>query len=398
MGDNRWNIGERLANARRNLGLTQTEASVRAGIPRGTLSAMERGRRVVDGEELLRLAKAYGKTPGDLVGEERSGENGVELVRRLTPRSRDTERVLALLRESVTIEGVIESPLRYGQITWTPSDPQNELEAARRGERMALNERAALGLGVSPIANMAGIASRRGVRVVELPFPVDVSGVCLNDPEIGEVILINSDYGEFRRKLATAHEYLHALADRGGMVAPCRSSDAGTLREIRANAFAWEFLAPAEGILTVLGELGKGERSRSRIRYHDPSTGVFADLEARTEPRFARITAFDVAFVASEYGLDFESAAYRLWDAGAIGGERRDELREMGSDVLSLSESLAPARSTGRWLDTLEKGLVRLAVEALRLDGISEDRFVETCELAGLTIGRAKELVSLARM
>lgn len=55
----RKRLGSRLREARTYLGLKQGEVAQHLGIPRTTLSDIERGQRRVDAIELARLAKLY---------------------------------------------------------------------------------------------------------------------------------------------------------------------------------------------------------------------------------------------------------------------------------------------------------------------------------------------------
>lgn len=61
-------VGLRLAQARRQAGLTQAQLAEKVGIDRTALSKIESGRRRVDTDELISLAEALGQQSSSLLG------------------------------------------------------------------------------------------------------------------------------------------------------------------------------------------------------------------------------------------------------------------------------------------------------------------------------------------
>ncbi len=70
-GDTKLNalLASRLNEARRVLGLTQTDVAQATGLPRTAVSDIEHGHRKVSGVELLRLARLYHRSLGWFLGE-----------------------------------------------------------------------------------------------------------------------------------------------------------------------------------------------------------------------------------------------------------------------------------------------------------------------------------------
>src|SRR5919109_1120697 len=60
-------VGRRLHDARRARGLTQQDVANALGIARTTVTAIEQGERKVRPEELLQLARLYGRAVSDLI-------------------------------------------------------------------------------------------------------------------------------------------------------------------------------------------------------------------------------------------------------------------------------------------------------------------------------------------
>ncbi|MDE0170858.1 MAG: helix-turn-helix transcriptional regulator [bacterium] len=63
-------LGERLREARKYIGLLQEDVAGVLGIPRASVSALETGKRRVSSLELRRLARLYRRPVGWLLGEE----------------------------------------------------------------------------------------------------------------------------------------------------------------------------------------------------------------------------------------------------------------------------------------------------------------------------------------
>ncbi|KYC48915.1 MAG: hypothetical protein AMQ22_01797 [Candidatus Methanofastidiosum methylothiophilum] len=76
-----------------------------------------------------------------------------------------------------------------------------------------------------------------------------ISGVCIDYPDIGKIILVNYDEDIFRQRFTVSHEVGHAIFDNedGDIALSYRGKwDTKDLREIRANVFAASFLIPDE--------------------------------------------------------------------------------------------------------------------------------------------------------
>jgi transcriptional regulator with XRE-family HTH domain len=87
-------VGPRLRRVREQRGLTLTQASVRTGISKSTLSRLENGQRRPSLELLLPLAEAYRVPIDDLVGAPEVGDPRI----RLKPRRVNGRTVLPLTR------------------------------------------------------------------------------------------------------------------------------------------------------------------------------------------------------------------------------------------------------------------------------------------------------------
>ena len=133
----------------------------------------------------------------------------------------------------------------------------------------------------------------QGVRLFRQKLDeAELSGVTVANPQAGVCVLINYDEDLYRQFFSTAHEYCHVLFDRHdietkGCIVSYRYKKS-ELVEIRANAFAAEFLLPS-GALS---------------RYSRPK-----DLDTLS----ASITE-----IALDYRVNAETVAIRTKDVGWI--------------------------------------------------------------------------------
>jgi transcriptional regulator with XRE-family HTH domain len=74
-------FGERLAELRRQRGLTQAELAEKAGVDQPTLSDYEQGRRRLHGQAIVDLCRALGTTADVLLGMKDEKGNGLAIKR-----------------------------------------------------------------------------------------------------------------------------------------------------------------------------------------------------------------------------------------------------------------------------------------------------------------------------
>jgi Zn-dependent peptidase ImmA (M78 family)/DNA-binding XRE family transcriptional regulator len=125
--------------------------------------------------------------------------------------------------------------------------------AKDQGKQAARDERERMGIHINPIPNVFAILRQHSVRLFRQPLQdARLSGVTIAHPKAGVCVLVKYDEDLYRQFFSAAHEYAHVLFDRSdisrhGCVVSYRIST-NELIEIRANAFAGEFLLPAEAL------------------------------------------------------------------------------------------------------------------------------------------------------
>jgi Zn-dependent peptidase ImmA (M78 family)/transcriptional regulator with XRE-family HTH domain len=381
-------LGSRLRAARDRRGLSQQAVADALGLPRTAITNIETGARAVSTLEMTKLADLYGQTPAYfLAANEPAAEDLSVVLHRALPEIQGTpqiekeiRRILDLYREGASLRGLLDQASEqtvpnYAVRAATAGD------AIRQGEVVAQEERRRLRLGTAPIINAAETISEQGVWTAATDLPNGLSGLFVNHPSIGLAILVNVSHRPVRRRFSYAHEYAHALFDRGETITTTRSQNASQLAEKRANAFAAAFLMPAEGVSDHLRQLDKGSPSRRSQTLFDVANDSMMETELRTRPGSQSITYQDVASVARRFGVSYEAAVWRLKSLGHVGSGETTALLSQKDTANRYMHALgfedpSEAKEEPREQELLGQ-LVRLAVEAFRQEEISRGRLME---------------------
>jgi Zn-dependent peptidase ImmA (M78 family) len=374
--------------------------------PRTAVTNFESGNREVSTLELTRLAELYHVAPASLLSPEFSEDASVVLLRALQQASISEEISHAIedVRD-LCHEGAVLRRLLGGEFEESLPNCNSRIgspsEAIRQGDIVAREERRRLGLGNAPVGNITSLIGGQGVWAAACSLPDDMSGLFLNDKSDGLAILINSKHAAVRRRFSYAHEYGHALFDRGEPVRLTQQSNASELVEKRANAFAAAFLMPADGVEDQLRQLDKGRPSRQAQIVYDVATDRESEVEIRPRPGSQSITYQDVAIIARNFGVSYEAAVWRLKSLGHLGSADTKTLierKDSGKSFMKLlkfqewDEREIPADEREQ---ELRSQLAWLGVEAYRREEISQGRLRE---LAGKLQVHAGELIELAEV
>jgi len=238
-------IGERVAYARKELGLNQEALSEMLGFnDRQTLSSIESGNRKVSSNELLRLIECLGKDldfftdpyrvlEPDAVSWRATGEQ--------EPLADFETFALGLVGMDRQLKKQLKengSPLRF----YLPLDKKNSFEEAwEAAEALGID----WGLGECPAERLKDeIESRLKANVLFVDAPDGVSGGAVHLKD-GANIFVNRRHGRVRRNFTLAHELFHILTWE---TMPPEKMDLEENRKTRverlANNFAAALLMP----------------------------------------------------------------------------------------------------------------------------------------------------------
>lgn len=355
-------LGERISQERRRRGLTQADVGTKLGVSRQTYIAIEKGERRPTAEELVKVAEVLEVSLHELLKEHRvSGE--------VSPRFRlglgkwasesDLRRAIELLEqlgrryvELESLQGIkrVKAPLE--SLETYRAAPGDQRQAKLAGEDAARTLRGALGLGDSPVPDIAPrLEGEAGIRLFRLDLPSSVAGVFIWGDEIGACVAVNRLHPPERRLWSLLHETGHFLRDReAGDVFPTAGPDRMDASEVFADTFAREFLLPANGLARRFGEVVRANGSR--------------------------FTISDIISLARAYGVSFQAMCTRLEDLDLLPAGTYDRLKRQKFKVREVEAQLGferrPEEATG-----LPERYVTLALAAYEAEKISEGSLAE---------------------
>ena len=365
-------LGELLQQARKKCGVTQADAAKIIDAARTTIVAIEKGERRLKPNELIKLARAYGRSISDFVQSRPIIQPFEVQFRAAYRRNEDEEEQInpsishleELCRNYLELEEIMDAPLpqNYPQEYQVSNMP---LEAT--AESIAIAERQRLGLGDSPIAHLRDILEQSvGLRIFYIKMPSKYSEVYSFDEKLGGCMAINANHPEERRRWSLAHGYLHFLAHRRK---PVVDFDGQYQRlpesERLAEAFPKYFLMPTSSLLKQFNDMHR-------------SHGKFTPTNLFT--------------LAHYYGVSVSALIYRLEDLELLPSGTWDRLRDRGLKVRKVQQELGLEAIMQR-TDVTPIHYQHLAIEALDQGLITEGRFANFLDVDRLEARRLAEVL-----
>ena len=385
-------LGSRLRAARESRGLSQQAAAEALGLPRTAITQLEAGSRSVSTLELTRFSELYLQPVTDLLHEgPRDDEKDVlAALHRAAPgleqdpaTREQVARCVLLWREGVVLERLLGNEPRSGPPSYDMRLPRSPGEAIAQAEEAAEQERRRLGVANAPIADVSELIASQGIWASGVTLPDSISGLFLRHPSIGLAILVNSSHAKGRKRFSYAHEYAHALLDRGGSISISSTDNSPEMVEKRANAFAAAFLMPGGGIRAFLRSLDKGMPSRHDHAIFDVASGGRVEAAQRASARSQRITYKDGAMLAHRFGVSYQAAVCRLTSLRHISNRECGDLLDrerLGRKYLKALGMFGDVggREKLKFQDReLRSEIAHLAIEAFRREEISRGRLLE---------------------
>ncbi len=351
-------LGQELQQARKRKGLTQEEAAKEIDATRTTMVAIEQGSRRIRAGELIKLARAYGRSVNDFVRQRPELESFNAQFRGPFKLDQQDEEAINpfiiqlhdLCRNYFELEQITNSPLvrRY-----PPEYLVKGLPIETAAENVALEERNRLGLGDGPIPLLRDIAEQDiGLRIFFYRMPSNFAEIYAYTEQLGGCMAINVFHPEERRRWSLAHAYWHFLTTRH---APHISGDRNYHRnpadERGADTFARYFLMPTSGL-----------------------TRRFNDIKLRS-----KVTPAALCTLAHYYGVSLEALTGRIetmrllpsgtWERMKGNVKVGEMRRQLGLKDIPASDQKLPLRYQ------------YLALEALKEGKITEGQFAKFLEV-----------------
>src|SRR3990172_8759721 len=395
-------LGRRIRAAREACRMTQDEAAKRLEVSRPTFVQIEAGNRSVSSIELDKLAYLFGRDIREFVADSFQEEDSLSALFRAQAAVVGEPFVLEKLRECMAIGRELTNLERLvgidrdlaGVASYPLPSPKTRWEAIQQGNRLAEEERRRLGLGNAPLPDMGELLESQSVRTGLVDLPDDVSGLTLSDREVGLFVVANRAHHYLRRRFSFAHEYAHVVTDRDRFGLISRTSERDDLIEVRANAFAANFLMPEDGARQFVAGLGKGRPSRAFAEVFDEAGSL--KVEGRTEPGTQALQMYDVVQLAHHFGVSRLSALFRLRNLRLVTEAEFDQLKALDdqgkgkqlAELLGLSE---PDHADMR--SEFKHRFLGLALEAFRRDEVSHGKLRELVAMVGLAAGDLDQLI-----
>ena len=191
-------------------------------VARTTITAIEKGERRAQPDDIIRMASLFGRAVSDLVGKRESiPDFAVQF--RTAVKTADSPRAEMELSQAVqdfrtcvktTCIWKTSARCRCGRIT----SPTTRFRASvwrRKRRRWHGSEHNRLGLGDGPILNLREVLENEvSMRIFSIDLPSRIAGMFSFTDELGGCIAVNGKHPAERRRWTMAHEYAHFLTSR----------------------------------------------------------------------------------------------------------------------------------------------------------------------------------------
>ena len=359
----RSSIAERLREARRARGLSQEEVAAELGVSRPTLVNVEQGRRAPRPEELVTLARLYGRRVHELTRVSHP-------VQSVTARFRSTDGAVdddtaaavddlqRLADDIVALEESLgaSTSRRYPE----PYDT-TDLPLDLAAQQVAEAERQRLDLGDGPLLRLRQVLEDDvGLRVFAVTLAPTVAGLFAMAEPAGACVAVNAAHPHERQRWTLAHEYAHFLTTRTEAEVTRLHLGRTSRDERLADTFAAHFLMPSTGVTRRFQNL---RRSR----------GTF--------------TTAELLQMAATYEVSAEAMAHRLEGLRLVGAGWWDWLKDQGLRVEE-ARAVVGLPALARDIQVMPTRVQYLAVDAYLDDRLSEGQLSSLLRLDRLAVRR----------
>lgn len=289
-------IGNRLKRAREAKGfsLRELEAAIQGRVTAQAIGKYERDESMPSSGVLLTLAKVLEVSPEFLLSERLIELSGVDF--RKGPQAGVKEErtveaaVLALVERYLELEELLPGVDQ----SWEPLlGEQFTISRIEDAEQAADSLRQIWKLGIDPIPLMAELLEDKGVKVIALDLPENISGSKAFVQRLNRggipVIVVNAHHNGERQRFTLAHELAHLVLNFVGL----NDKD----QEKAADRFAGSFLMAKEMMDRLLGS------HRTSV-----SLGELVELK-----KLFRVSIASLVVRCSQLGVISKTVYGRIW-------------------------------------------------------------------------------------
>ena len=362
-------LGRKLQTHRKTRGLTQQEVADRLAIARTTLTAIEKGERLIRPDELMDLSKLYNEPVNRLLRQDANTEPFAVQFRAALVQTEESDLELTIQE----FQKLCEDYQHLEQLTATPLPRKyppeyviNNLDPLRRAEDIASLERNRLGLGDGVITNLKSMLENEiGIRIFGMPLPSRIAGLFAFTEQLGACVATNTRHPKDRQLMSSIHEYAHFLTTRSKAdIVILRTNPRMSAIEHFADAFARFFLMPSSDL---------------QRRFHE-----IKNLKN------GNVTAADLLALADFYSVSFQALILRLEELRLLRPGTWNRLMNEDFQVRKAQEMSGIISKIGSSQFELPYRYRALAVQAYETGDISEGQLARLLRTDRV---RARELV-----
>ena len=252
-------LGSRLKQARMDAQITQDLAAQEIGVARTTIVAIEKGQRKLKDNEFVRLCSFYKVAASSILRPSQKREDLIFKFRRdskVQADSPEAQRAIELLLSLASASEELESMM--GRSRHKPQLIQHVIQdrdIKTQAEDAASALRQMIGIGSSPVEDLFSLLEfHLGFSIFVRELDSNISGLYVNNVQIGNCMLLNAKHAIGRLHFTAAHELGHAVSSVSAYHVNFDGHDESSKEEMFANSFASSFLMPASFIRKVFDE------------------------------------------------------------------------------------------------------------------------------------------------
>lgn len=245
-------IADKINNLRSQLAVSLEALSQHTGISQNRITDIESGKCDPTGDEILILSDYFCCDHEILISENaESAIEKTEILYRMFGKDVSTHDRWAI-QECIFFaenEVFLDSELKYKSKTFNHTPIGRHFKTQGRDGANALRQFLQYKFFELPLDIYKDFRSI-GIKIFRRKLQnSNISGVFINHPSAGRIIVVNYSEDVYRQRFTVAHEAAHAIFDCNDEVSISFGKyDEGDLKELRANAFASNYLCPVDFI------------------------------------------------------------------------------------------------------------------------------------------------------
>jgi XRE family transcriptional regulator, fatty acid utilization regulator len=349
------NLPGRLVQAREANGLSIIDATRKLNFKHyQILSSIEKGTRNVSANELISMARLYGRSL-DYFFESKVPAEPVALWRRTAGSDILTEQrqFLTFLEHYSGLENLLGLKRRWKEILTNLDRDDFTENGFETCDNLGADLLRRLDLGSRPACNLLNILENTlRFKIIHLDLGEGLSGASMVDSTLGVGILINAHDAPWRRNFDLAHELFHILTWNIFSHEEIGDGSRKTKPEQFADSFAASLLLPKEPLLAALKEIAVNQQ----------------------------LKLVDIIELAKEFSVSSEAVLWRLLNLKIIKKSQVDKI--LGdSEFRNQDRNLRRGLYAEQRLEKFPQRYISLACRCLMEGKISRGLFAEYMEV-----------------